>query len=313
MPKDITGTNQTTLDLTITMPVSGDRTSASRMDTLLQALINNDATLKHLIDSFRLTTSTGISGADAGVGIGAITIGINDGSVGTQQLANNAVTAAKIIANAITSAKILDNAVVTAKIAHDAITAAKIADDAVVTAALDDAAVTTAKVADTAIATGKIAKDAITAAKIAHDAVDLTHLNLTTAGTAEQLLSVGTSYRLTPVNAPTRNTRGLLIATSANITSGGNVGGWTLGTLTSLGSIRSRITSPAGQQIVSGAALLNLPMERPANNVNGLWVVMRNHEPVDVAEILSRGAGSCGRIMRKRRALLRQAVIMRNY
>lgn len=110
-----------------------------------------------------LTTGTGISGADAGVGIGAITLSISDGGVGTQQLANNAVTAAKIIANAITSTKIVDDAVVTAKIA----------DDAVVTAALDDAAVTTAKVADAAIATGKIANDAITSAKIADDATEM--------------------------------------------------------------------------------------------------------------------------------------------
>ena len=103
------------------------------------------------------------------------TITIKDGGIVTAELADDAVT----------SAKIADDAVVTASIADDAITSALIADDAVVTAAIADDAITGALIADDAIDsehytdgsidTAHLANDAVTGAKIADDAIDSEH------------------------------------------------------------------------------------------------------------------------------------------
>jgi len=68
-------------------------------------------------------------------------------TIGTNAIANDAVTAAKIPAGAVDAdiTAIPDGSVTTAKLAADAVTAAKLADDSVVTANIVDGAVTTAK------------------------------------------------------------------------------------------------------------------------------------------------------------------------
>jgi Tfp pilus assembly protein PilW len=97
---------------------------------------------------------------------GAITSAkIASGAVGTTQLADSAITTAKIVDGAVSSAKIADSAVVTAKIADGQVTGAKIADSAVTTAKIADGAVSGAKIADSAITTAKVADGAITTAK----------------------------------------------------------------------------------------------------------------------------------------------------
>lgn len=92
---------------------------------------------------------------------------VADGAISEDKLASGAVTTAKIGASAVTNAKIADGAVAEGKIAAGAVTTAKIADGAVTTPKVADGAVTTAKIADTAVTTAKIADAAITEAKLA--------------------------------------------------------------------------------------------------------------------------------------------------
>lgn len=94
-----------------------------------------------------------------------------DLAVTTGKLNDLAVTAAKLAADSVITAKILDLAVTTAKINDLAITSGKVADLAIITAKINDLAVTTGKIADLAVTTAKINDLAITTAKIAAGAV----------------------------------------------------------------------------------------------------------------------------------------------
>ena len=78
--------------------------------------------------------------------------------IGTKQLKNNAVTAAKIKNSAVTSAKIKNNAVTAAKIKSGAIAAGKLADGSVVEAKIADGSVTSAKIADGSVTPAKMAE-----------------------------------------------------------------------------------------------------------------------------------------------------------
>lgn len=80
-----------------------------------------------------------------------------NGSVGTEKLAERAVTAAKLANYAVNAAKLADGAVATGKLADLAVTAAKLANYAVNTAKLADGAVLTSKLADGAVTAEKLA------------------------------------------------------------------------------------------------------------------------------------------------------------
>ena len=67
------------------------------------------------------------------------------GTISNAQIADNAVTTAKISNVNVTNAKIADNAITTAKISNNQVTAAKIADDAVGPDQLENTAVTPAE------------------------------------------------------------------------------------------------------------------------------------------------------------------------
>jgi hypothetical protein len=82
-------------------------------------------------------------------------------SVGTEQLKDGAVTAAKIADGAVTTPKIADGAITAPKIADGAVTTPKIADGAVTSAKISDGAVTTPKIADSAVTAPKIAPNSI--------------------------------------------------------------------------------------------------------------------------------------------------------
>ena len=104
-----------------------------------------------------------------------------EGTVSSLQIANNAVTNAKIAvdaiqgdviaAGAITAAKILDGAIDELKLANDAVTNAKIAADAITADVIAAGAITSEAITAGAITSLKLADDAVTTAKIAVDAI----------------------------------------------------------------------------------------------------------------------------------------------
>jgi len=89
------------------------------------------------------------------------------GTIDTAQIADAAVTAAKIGAAAVETAKLANAAVTAAILAAGAVTQTKIADDAVTTPKLVAGAVTTGKIAAGAVTADEIAANAIIAGKIA--------------------------------------------------------------------------------------------------------------------------------------------------
>ena len=118
--------------------------------------------------------------------IQASTGDLADGSITSNLIANDAVSASKlgtdsvttvkIAANNVTSAKLATDSVTTAKIVGGAVTDAKLATDAVTTVKVADDAITSAKIADATIVAGNLADSAVTTAKIADDAVTLAKL-----------------------------------------------------------------------------------------------------------------------------------------
>lgn len=111
-------------------------------------------------------------GAISGVKIenGAVTTTkIGDTAITADKVAAGAVTAEKIGANAVTANKILAGAVTADKIGANAVTATKISAGAVEAGKLAAGAVTTDKLAANAVTAAKIAAGTITAAKLASD------------------------------------------------------------------------------------------------------------------------------------------------
>ena len=96
---------------------------------------------------------------------------IEDLSIWTQALANNAITTAKILAGAVTDLQLANNAVTTAKIAVGAVDTNVIANNAITTAKILAGAVDTLQIANNAITTGLIALGAITDTVIANNAI----------------------------------------------------------------------------------------------------------------------------------------------
>lgn len=135
--------------------------------------INNDGTLTKGSATITLPSSTGTL---------ALTSEISN--LGTSNLADDAVTAAKLASSAVVTASIVDSNVTTAKIADNNVTTAKIASDAVTydkiqdigtanrvlgkssTGTVEEVQVTSAMIADATIATADVANDAITYAKM---------------------------------------------------------------------------------------------------------------------------------------------------
>lgn len=94
------------------------------------------------------------------------TVNLADGAVTSAKIADGTIVAGDLAANAVTTAKIADANVTTAKIADGNVTTAKVADAAVTTAKVADGAITSAKIADGTIVAGDIAADAVVTSKV---------------------------------------------------------------------------------------------------------------------------------------------------
>jgi len=99
------------------------------------------------------------------------------GAITNKKLAIDAVTAEKIAEAAVTAQKLAQEAVTEEKIAGEAITAEKIKAGAIGTAALAAGAVTTDKLDAQAVTADKIATNAVTAEKIQAGAITSQHIN----------------------------------------------------------------------------------------------------------------------------------------
>ena len=113
------------------------------------------------------------------------TSGIKDATVATADIANNAITRAKITDGEVINAKLDSNAVTTSKINNNAVTTAKLAVGAVTHDQLADNTVDADHLQSNAVTTAKIADDAVTGAKIADDSITSAHLASNSVNTAE--------------------------------------------------------------------------------------------------------------------------------
>lgn len=119
---------------------------------------------------------------------------LNVSKLGSDNLADNSITASStFVAASITADKIQNLAVTTAKILDSAVTADKIATSAVTTAKILDSNVTTAKIAASAVTDAKVATGAVTAAKKASNVAGSAGTGVNSTGSATYSTAVSGS------------------------------------------------------------------------------------------------------------------------
>ena len=96
---------------------------------------------------------------------------LRDGSVTQDKLGANAIITTSVADGAVTTVKLADNSVTEPKIADGAVTSSKYAAQSVGTAALADGSVTEPKLATDSVSTTKIVNDAVTMAKLGSGAL----------------------------------------------------------------------------------------------------------------------------------------------
>lgn len=118
------------------------------------------------------------------------------GTISSGQIADAAVTAAKLGSAAVQTANIASEAITTALVAAGAITTTTIADDAITTAKITAGAITAAEIATNAITAIKILAGAVTAGKIAAGAVTATEIAANTITSGQIAASAITSSEI---------------------------------------------------------------------------------------------------------------------
>jgi hypothetical protein len=114
-----------------------------------------------------------VAGKIGGSGAGSTQKAIVQGSVGTLDLADDAVTAAKIKDGDVDTIHLANGAVETAKLNTEAVTANELADNAVTEDKILDGAVTEDKLGAAAVVASKLDDDAVETSKIKDEAVTL--------------------------------------------------------------------------------------------------------------------------------------------
>jgi len=107
----------------------------------------------------------------------------------TDGIQDDAITSAKIVAGSVAATDIADGAITTAKIATDAVTSAKIVDGAVVVADVADGSITTVKLAADAVTAAKLADDSVVTANIVDG--NVTAVKTTGVGKGKNLIING--------------------------------------------------------------------------------------------------------------------------
>ena len=199
MPKDITGVTQATLDLTLTVPVNSDTSDADRIEAIIQALLNNDVTLRDTFagDITAVSAGTGLSG---GGQTGAVTLRVADLGIVKALLAADSVDATKIdTTNTGTIGQILELA------ANNQLTwTAKPSGGGGGTGDIEGVTAGTGLSGGgtSGTVTIRIASLGVDTALIANDAVDATKIDTTNNGTVGQILELAANNQFTFVEKP---------------------------------------------------------------------------------------------------------------
>lgn len=144
---------------------------------------------------------------------------VPDGTIDTLQLADDAVTNAKIAVAAVQGDIIAAGAITETKLGVDAVTTAKIADNAITTALINDDAITTDKIVDDAVTNALIATDAVNQDSIAANSVTATQIVSGTITANEIATNAITSVKI-DANAVTTNKINANAITTAKINAG---------------------------------------------------------------------------------------------
>jgi hypothetical protein len=221
---------------------------------------------------------------------------VPDGTIGTLQLAADAVTNAKIAVDAIQGDVIAAGAIVESKLGVDAVTNAKIADNAInsdkinagviVAEKIASNAVTAVKIAADAITTDKIAANAITAAKIAANTITASQIAANTITATQIAAGTITADQLA---ADSVTASKITVSTLAAIT--GNLGTLTAGTIdasevtvSNLNASNISTGSLSAQRLILNGSTLTADGTGLRITTNG----------ITVAEIGTRAVGAMG-------------------